>query len=840
MSPTVARTSSFRRIAAAIVVTLIATMGITVASSPTASADTGPFSDDHISVTVSGMSISTDYSVVGRPDIGDIVSADVTVIAGDKDVSLAAILWDDSLVPYGLGTQIPAGESRTVTVYKLVTRDKLGHLGEGPFFDDISVSYGYRSGTNFLGWPTYSWTSLTVDSPPPFYAPGAPFTVATTIDITETGVVDGLVREGDTVGYTTTVTNTSGYVMVLDALPGYDDFTAPVTLDDGESATFHRTPVAVTYNDMVAGLVDFPDTQLEWSADFTVIPDLITIADLYTGTFPVPVGAATTETINTTFDSSVTYTVNTAAGANVPLGDAVAGDVIDFVVGATNTGNVTMNYVGIALDGSWGPAADAKSKNNSAFLAGTSLPNGTVKAKHLKSSGNGIFEPYTLTPTDVALGYVDLTTSVQVAPSQALFDGDPASYTHTASERVFLREFNTKAQLRFTKAQLNDTNGDGIGQEGETITYRVRFKNNADQSLLIDSAYDAAGSDIATPVGGHFTGKTRAPGNTIAKKWTHTITAADEARGSIDVGVTTDYTGQADWATNSRTKWAPTIATGPYVAPPTTLDTSATYVDGNGDGFPSIGETVTVTVTAANIGTYPLTGLVVTDAAGSDVTGLLPAFSGTIAAGSSETQTFTYVLTAPDFARGSLAYSTEMTADGMATTASSTSVNLTDITFQAYASDLLTMAEGGISVCLPDLTPTSTVVIGNSVTVTPGASCVFGGAPDDYRVVGFSTPMVLGTHTFSVVVPGAMGVGAHSLGLYGPDGELVGWKAVTVKDPIAFSGRGRTDGGALAYTGLNEDGIAVLAGGAAALVLLGTASMVVGLRPRRTGTTPAL
>ncbi len=141
------------------------------------------------------------------------------------------------------------------------------------------------------------------------------------------------------------------------------------------------------------------------------------------------------------------------------------------------------------------------------------------------------------------------------------------------------------------------------------------------------------------------------------------------------------------------------------------------------------------------------------------------------------------------------------------------------------------MAEGGISVCLPNQTPTDTVVIGTSITVTPGASCIFGGAPDGYRVVAFSSPLVLGTDTFSVTVPGAVGVGAHSLALYGPDGELVGWKAVTVKDPIAFSARGRT--GLLAATGLNERAATALAGGAAALVLLGTASLVVGLRPRR-------
>jgi uncharacterized repeat protein (TIGR01451 family) len=658
------------------------------------------------------------------------------------------------------------------------------------------------------------------------------------MNLTEPGVTaDGAVREGDTVGYSTTVKNISGYVMVIDALPGYDDFTAPVVLGDGESAVFTRNPVTVTYADMVAGLVDFPDTEILWRAGYTAL------AWLHSGTYPVPVGSAPTEAIDNSFTYDVVTSVNDSTGTTPrALGTAGVGDRIDYTFELGNTGNVVIDYVSLEADTTAGGGSSSTNGSLDANLAPTqSLPNAALPSAQISSFGS-TFDPYVLAASDVTLGYVDLNFIMAAAASHSVFTGDTDAFARTVNTRVFLREFNTNAQLKFAKQKLNDTNGDRIGQEGETVTYRVRFKNKADQSLRIDSAYNAAGSDIDTPVGGEFTGKTRAPSATIATEWTYTITAADEARGSIDVGVTTDYTGQADWATNSRTEWARTIDTGPYVAPPTTLDTSATYVDANADGFPSIGETVTVTVTAANVGGYPLTGLVVTDVAGSDVTGLLPAFGSTIAAGSSETQSFTYVLTAADFARGSFSYTSEMTADGMATKTSPTSVNLTGITFQAYASDLLTMAQGGISVCLPNLTPTDTVVIGSSVNVTPGGSCIFGGAPDGYRVVAFSTPLVLGTDTFSVVVPGAVGVGAHSLALYGPDGELVGWQAVQVKDPIAFSGRprGATGTGMLAYSGMDDGATAVIAGGAAALVLLGTASMAIGLRPRRGGITSAL
>ena len=52
---------------------------------------------------------------------------------------------------------------------------------------------------------------------------------------------------------------------------------------------------------------------------------------------------------------------------------------------------------------------------------------------------------------------------------------------------------------------------------------------------------------------------------------------------------------------------------------------------------------------------------------------------------------------------------------------------------------------------------------------------------------------------------------------------------VTVKDPIAFAG----DEGALAFTGADGDGLVGIGGGAAVLMLLGTAFVVADSRRRR-------
>lgn len=812
MSPTVARPRTFRRMIATAALALIAATSITTATAATASAG----SADSASFTWLSAALTRDAGTPGVPDVGDTVTLTFEVaVRADAPGNLNWLM----LMSLGYGTlegpeALAPGSSRTYTTDVTVGPLMLDALGSGPNL----------LGGLFTFWMTGNGgaKSFNVPAPPVAYTAPTPITVSTSFDMTEVyGFEAGKLVEGDTVRYVTHVTNINPATLTVTGT-GFDSPAGPQSLAGGASMDFYGAPVTVTYADMAAGGVSFADASVAWSVGSK------------SGAVAAPVGTALTEAIDTSFDSSVTYTVNTAGGVNVPLGDAVAGNVIDFKVDATSNANVTMNYVGIALDSSWGPAADAKSKDNSAFLPGTSLPNGTVKAKHLKSSGNGVFAPYALTAADVTRGYVDLTTSVQVAPSLALFTANPAAYTHTTSERVFLKEFNTKANLTFTKAQLNDTNGDGVGQEGETVTYRVRFKNNADQPLVIDASGETASSHVPAPLAGTFNGVTVAPTDVVALQWDYAITAADVTRGKVVARAFTDYHGTSDSATDTRTDKAPKVTTGVYVAPASTLDTAATYDDTNLDGSPSIGETVHVTVTVNNTGSYALTGLTVADAAGSDVTGLLPAFPASIAGGGSAVETFDYVLTAADFARGSLGYSTEMTATGLPTTASSTSVNLTPITFQAYATDLDTMAAGGISVCQADRTPTDTITLLSTIIVEPGDTCSYAGLSFGYRVVGFSTPLLMSTNSFTMTVPVALHVGAHRLAIYAPDGALVGWKAVTAKDPIGFAGPGDGTGGAtLAATGAKGDELVGLGGDAVMLMLLGTAFLLADSRRRK-------
>lgn len=799
-----ARTRTPWRIVASAAVALIATTGLATA----ASAAPGP----NAAFTWTGVSLTTDFNANGIPDVGDVVTYSYRVaVNADAPSPLASFtITGINYSASQTGLAIAPGATQDFTMGLPVTTLMLDQLGGGPHLLGAMVTHKVSSQV----LPRMA----TMAAPPVLYTAPAPLSVSSSFDMTEVyGSVPGELVEGDQVSYVTRVTNTSSVAVTLNAT-GYDSPAGPQVVAAGAYVDFASAPVVVTYADMEAGGVSFADASIDWR---------ITIG-LISGTVAAPIGTAPTESISPAASTFAKFTVHHAAdGSKAAMGTAIAGDMIDVKLDVTNDGNVTLNYIAYVLD-PWA-AVYSNSNNASGLTPGASLPNGIWKPKDLRSA-NGFIPAYVLTDADIARGYVDVGASISAAPSLAAFGVDPGWYTTSFAERVFLKDFNTRANLKFTDATLNDTNGDGIGQSGETVDYRVRFLNNADQSLTLDATSDAAGSDVAVPVAAKFIGASVAPDRVIAKRWTYVITPADEARGSIDAGVVVDYTGDVDGGTNSREAWADTVLTGAYVAPSTTLDTTATYVDTNTDGFPSIGETVHVTVTVTNTGAYALTGLAVTDAPGSDVAGLLPAFTSALAAGATASASFDYVLTAGDFARGSLSYSTEMTADGLATTPSATSVNLTPVTFQSYSTDLDGVLAGGISVCQADGTPTDTVTILTNIIVVPGNSCSYAGLAFGYRVVGYSTPLVLGTSTFSVTVPIAIHVGAHRIALYAPNGTLVGYRDVTVKDPIAFAG---DEDGALAFTGADGDGLVGIGGGAAVLMLLGTAFVVADSRRRR-------
>ncbi|WP_291378493.1 hypothetical protein [Demequina sp.] len=920
MSRALALPSAVLRAFAAVIVALLAAIGLSVATAPTASADPGVWdvSDAHVGFSWRVPDSWNDVNANGSLDAGDTLRYVFDITAFTETVHVTTIGFAG--FSWGVNADASPGSPLYRAMIVTVTEAQLNDVGWGPYMPPNTFHYTVGESAG----------SLTFGSPA-LYATPSPITVSTAFALTEThGSVPDQAVEGDSAKYVTTVTNTSAVNISFTPSSGLDADTFPHALAPGASTILYTPHVGVTYAHMVAGGVAFADASITWASSDAA------------GTIPVPLATVPTEPIDASFSAGVATEVNDGAtGDPVPLGDAEAGDVVDYTFQLTNTGNVWlqgMRLISGTFPGEFAP--HTLSSGAIGLAPGQSVPNSVALSTHLTSEGSGVLHPYTLTAADVFRGYVDLDFSVVAGPTLAIADADRPAYTQSFAPRVFLRNFTTSATLTAT-ATLNDPNGDSRAQAGETITYDWRIVNTSDQAITVTRLYKRPAIGVDSGVGaGAPDGAVIARDGELTGSFTYTVTADDEDSWLIQFDVLADIEGSADGgtATVSRstsgvlaqpyeapsprhlevagyyddangdgkanvgetvtvevavqnfgsypltgvvvTDGAGANATGllpafptsigsyefptrsfdhvltaddltrgtffytalldadgmstqsadstyslavqAYVAPAHTVTTTAIYDDLNADGFPSIGETVTVTATVANVGGYPLTGLVVDDAPGSDVTGLLPAFPGTVPAGTNATETFDHVLTPADFARGTFTYSARLTADGVSLPEFSAPVVLTDISFAAYATDLEGTAAGGIVVCDADGNVVSNLTIGQDYKVAP-VMCGYAGPADGYRTMAFSTPMQLGVDTFAVTIPGALGVGEHRIALYGPGGELVGWRGVAVAEPIAYAG--------LASTGW-DSGMG-LAGLAAALILMGAAGMTEGARRRR-------
>ncbi|WP_234989250.1 hypothetical protein [Demequina sp. NBRC 110052] len=519
-------------------------------------------------------------------------------------------------------------------------------------------------------------------------------------------------------------------------------------------------------------------------------------------------------------------------GAVLAPGEIEAGDLIEYQFGLTNDGNVTLD--GVLLCQTWGDGlTDYRKDGGAGVTPGDDLSTSSISAFNYRSRGWGVFgnfSAYKITEADLDRGWAELDSFyVHAAPESPLADCDAASAPGSGAQRIvphiIVRELAASVEMT-----LQDTNGDGVGQEGEQveITWTATNLTGTGQAITIDRAQETGN---APALGTVFDGVTLDPGASTAHSETFAITAAMESAGSLDAAVEFDYTGLTDdEQRTSETATATSVPTGAYVRPDNglDLDLEAVYADANGDGAPSIGETATITVTVTNIGLNTLTDVTVANGAAADVAGLPSIRPYDTPSDGVQAWQFTHLLTAADFARGSILFAAEVTSNEIWNPIEA-SASLTPITFAAYEDDLEPGAAGGIAVCSPAGEPVSEASPGDPIVVTPD-DCAYAGASEGYRVVMASTPTVLSTGAFAASVPTDAELGAHRIGLYGPDGALIGWQALEVvaasesePDPQPQP----SAGGELPSTGFGSAG---LAGGAAALVLLGAGAM--GLRRR--------
>ena len=208
---------------------------------------------------------------------------------------------------------------------------------------------------------------------------------------------------------------------------------------------------------------------------------------------------------------------------------------------------------------------------------------------------------------------------------------------------------------------VNDTNGNGCADLGETIDYSFKVFNLGNVSLSSITVTD----DLVSVVGGPIT---LAPGATDATSFTATyiITQADIDAGEVvnqatATGIDPSGNSVSDLSDdNSELEDDPTITVlcqNPAIA----LIKVGLATDENGDGCADLGETIVYSFSVKNTGNVALTNVTVTDPLVAVVGGPI-----NLAAGEENTTTFTatYTITQADVDAGQV--TNQATADGIA------------------------------------------------------------------------------------------------------------------------------------------------------------------------------
>jgi uncharacterized repeat protein (TIGR01451 family) len=255
---------------------------------------------------------------------------------------------------------------------------------------------------------------------------------------------------------------------------------------------------------------------------------------------------------------------------------------------------------------------------------------------------------YHVTQADVDRNAPIVNTATAAGEGPA---GDPVT-SNPASASIPVSA--TSASLTIVKsATLDDTNGNGVVDAGETIDYAFVVTNTGNVTLAGVTVDDAMLTGILPAT------MTLAPGQQgifRAATWT-------AVQGDIDAGgfVTNTATGTAIDPGGNPVVSLPSIVRTPLAdpAPAVTIVKMAALNDTNDNGKADAGETIAYSFLVTNTGNLTVTGVAVDD---EKVTGLSPA-SATLIPGQRETVTADlYTVTATNVASGSVVNTA--TADG--------------------------------------------------------------------------------------------------------------------------------------------------------------------------------
>ncbi|MGG5257805.1 DUF7507 domain-containing protein [Phycicoccus avicenniae] len=373
------------------------------------------------------------------------------------------------------------------------------------------------------------------------------------------------VDAGDTVTYTFTVRNTSAVtlrgVTVTDPLVG--SVTCPLTtLAPGGSTTCTAPAYVLTQDDLDTGVLD---NRAEVAATGT--NGTVRAADVATVTLPQESGIVLTKLSGGVSDTDGSGRVD-------------AGDTIDYSFRVTNTGTTRLDPVRI----------------DDARLDVSGLPCGSAPLEpgETRTCSGPVL---VLTQADIDAGSVTNTATATGT--------DPGGRDVTDEDTTTTR-FDGPATLSLAKSAgaVQDTNGSGRQDAGDTVTYTFTVTNTGARTLRDIAVRDELVGATALPCA---TGL--APGASATCSADLVLTQEDVDRGRVD------NTADATATTPDGGSVSADASASVVLAPATGLDLTKTAsairdVDGNGA---DAGDTITYSFTVRNTGTTRLTDVLLTD-----------------------------------------------------------------------------------------------------------------------------------------------------------------------------------------------------------------------------------
>ncbi len=196
-------------------------------------------------------------------------------------------------------------------------------------------------------------------------------------------------------------------------------------------------------------------------------------------------------------------------------------------------------------------------------------------------------------------------------------DGDPGTVNDTADNTATTTVTQTPVLALVKSAVVNDVNGNGFTDVGDTITYSFTVSNTGNVALTFTGVNDLLLSGLSCSL----TPATLAVGATdvalVCSGNVYTITAADVTAGQVTnsaTGTANDPNGNpvTDTSGTANDNDTPTVVSIPAV-PRLALVKTAAVNDVNGNGFTDAGDTITYSFTVSNTGNVALTFTGVTD-----------------------------------------------------------------------------------------------------------------------------------------------------------------------------------------------------------------------------------